>query len=67
MIRIKSFGSGSDGNCYIVSDGTTNIMLECGVNYTYMMSCLRKIGISITNIRACLVSHVHSDHCSSIN
>lgn len=67
MIKIKSFGSGSDGNCYIVSDGTTNIMLECGVNYTYMMSCLRKIGISITNIRACLVSHVHSDHCSCIN
>lgn len=66
MITIKSFGSGSDGNCYIVSDGTTNIMLECGVQYVYMMSCLRKIGLSITNIQACLISHAHSDHCSCI-
>ena len=28
---IRVLGSSSKGNCYIVSDGTTKLLLDCGV------------------------------------
>ena len=32
MIKIKSYGSGSSGNCYFLTNNKTNIILECGLN-----------------------------------
>lgn len=56
MIDFKAVASGSHGNCYIVDDGHTKLMLECGLS----IKQLRKKGRFIAHeIQACLTSHEH--------
>ena len=58
----KSLASSSAGNAYIVSDRDTRILIECGVTH----SKLQKLsGFSLSEFKACLVSHEHKDHAKS--
>lgn len=63
MIEITSLASGSQGNCYRVSDGRTPILLECGIPYRDIR---RKFKFRMAEFAACLVSHEHQDHCKSV-
>lgn len=62
MIKIKSFASGSSGNCALVYNENTKILLDCGMPINNIISELNKYNILITDIRACLVTHAHKDH-----
>ncbi len=57
-MKVDCLASGSSGNCYIVTDGHTRIMLECGLSFSKIM---KKSGFSIP--KYCLISHEHMDHC----
>ena len=62
-IQIKSLGSGSGGNCYRLSDGFTQILLECGLT----VKKIRKgLDFQLSGIAACLVSHGHGYHSKSV-
>lgn len=67
MINIKSYGSGSKGNLYLVSNSQTNIILECGLNMQSIKKMLNDNKLQFSNINACVVSHEHIDHSLSIN
>lgn len=56
---IKILATGSKGNCYHVSDGVTELLIECGIRYT---DIIRGLDYSVGNIGAVLVSHAHKDH-----
>jgi phosphoribosyl 1,2-cyclic phosphodiesterase len=56
MIEIETLASGSTGNCYIVSDGKTKIMIECGIT---IKKIREKWGFKIHEISGCLISHEH--------
>ena len=56
---IKILATGSKGNCYHVSDGVTELLIECGIRYTEI---IRGLDYSVGNIGAVLVSHAHKDH-----
>lgn len=58
-MQIKILATGSKGNCYYVSDGTTGLLIECGIKYTDIM---RRLDYNVGNIGAVLVSHAHKDH-----
>lgn len=58
-----SLASSSDGNCYVVSDGTTTILLECGISFRRIK---KGLGFDLSHIRACLISHEHDDHAKSV-
>lgn len=51
--------SSSKGNAYIVSDGNTNILLECGLT---MKELRRRSLVPISDIAACFITHEHMDH-----
>lgn len=51
--------SSSHGNAYIVDDGASRILIECGVSFQK----LRKLtGFGLSGIQGCLLSHEHKDH-----
>ena len=54
--------SSSHGNCYVVHDGETAILLECGISFRQIK---KRLGFNLSNIRACLISHEHKDHAKS--
>lgn len=57
---IKSFASSSKGNCYLISDGETNLLIECGIS----IDKIRKF--TKMNFDACLITHEHKDHALSL-
>lgn len=63
MIEITALASSSKGNCYRVTDGTTPLLLECGINYREIQ---KGFGFRMSEVAACLVTHEHGDHCKSI-
>lgn len=66
MIKIKSFGSGSNGNCALVYNEDTKLLVDCGINYERLIKGLRMNKTLITNIKAVLFTHHHSDHLGCI-
>lgn len=55
-IIIKSIASGSSGNCYLISDQKTNIIIEAGITFDR----IQKGGdFKIHEFSACLLSHEH--------
>ena len=60
---IKTLATGSSGNCYLIDDGHTQILIECGITFKNIQ---RKLNFETSNISACLISHSHKDHCKGI-
>lgn len=63
MIDIQIIGSSSKGNAYLISDGHTPILLECGVNFRLIQ---KATGFKTSSLAGCLITHEHKDHCASI-
>ena len=57
-----SLASSSKGNAYVVSDGDTTLLLECGLTCKELQKYL---GYQLSGVTACLVSHEHQDHAKA--
>ena len=58
MIKIKVIGTGSKGNSYLLDNGESRILLDCGAK--------RVIKENFSNIRGVVITHIHGDHTSQI-
>ncbi|NJP37898.1 MBL fold metallo-hydrolase [Alkalicoccus luteus] len=63
MIEITTLATGSKGNCYHITDGSTALLLEAGIPYKEIR---RKLNFQTTKIKGCLISHEHQDHCKAV-
>lgn len=59
MIDIRALASGSSGNCYYIADGSTSLLLECGIS---IADIRRGLDYQLSNIEGCLITHEHKDH-----
>ena len=62
-MMFKSLASSSHGNAYIVGDGSTHILIECGLPYAKLN---KAANFKLHELSACLVSHEHKDHSKSV-
>jgi phosphoribosyl 1,2-cyclic phosphodiesterase len=60
---IQVLASSSKGNCYRVSNGSTPLLLECGIRFKEIQ---QKLNFRLSEIAGCLVSHEHQDHCKAV-
>lgn len=60
---IQVLASSSRGNCYRISDGSTPLLLECGIRFKEIQ---QKLNFRLSEIAGCLVTHEHQDHCKAI-
>lgn len=63
----RSLSSSSRGNAYIVGDGETNLLLECGLPQGKLARLARQSGVPLPRITACLITHEHKDHSYCAN
>ena len=60
----QSLASSSSGNAYLVSDGQTNILIECGLSHKKLQQAC---GFKLTSLNAVLISHEHKDHSQCVD
>lgn len=63
MIKITTLASGSSGNCYHITDGSTPLLLECGINFKDIRIAL---DFNTSKLAGCLISHEHKDHSKGL-
>lgn len=63
MLEVKVISSGSKGNCYVLDNGSSQIMLDAGVSLKDMQ---RELKHDFSRLVGCLVTHGHGDHCKGV-
>ena len=63
MINIKVLASSSKGNCYMIDDSRTSLLIEAGIPIKKIKQAMN---FKLTDTVGCLVSHSHFDHSKDI-
>ena len=66
MIKMYSIISGSSGNCSLLTDGKTNILIDCGTSGKRAAEALDSLCVPPGRINAIVVSHEHIDHTKGV-
>lgn len=67
MMRFALLESGSKGNCFVLRDENTTLVIDCGGGKRYLQNALADLGVSTADIDALLITHDHSDHIAQLN
>lgn len=65
-MKICTLASSSSGNCTLVSQGSTHILIDAGISLRRMTASLRQLGLEVGDLAGVLVTHEHSDHINGI-
>lgn len=63
MIEIRTLATGSKGNCYHITDGSTPLLLECGISFQDVQKALN---FNTKDLVGVLVTHEHKDHSKAV-
>lgn len=66
MLKLYSIISGSSGNCSLVTDGKTNILLDCGMSGKRALEALQTLYVPQNMLSAIVVTHEHIDHTKGV-
>lgn len=61
-LNFISLGSGSSGNCCYIGNSRGGILVDAGVKTENVVKMLSSYGISMSSVKAMLLTHDHSDH-----
>lgn len=67
MLTLHTLASGSEGNCLLLSDGTTHLLVDAGISARRIKTALNLLGLSADDLSAILITHEHSDHICGLN
>lgn len=62
-MNIKTLATGSTGNCYLIDDGETQLLIELGIQFKRIQKALN---YQVSKVAAVLISHSHQDHCKGV-
>ncbi len=63
MISFQPFASSSAGNAYLLSDGRSLLLLECGLSWKEIRKAMH---FQTSTLAGILVTHEHSDHSRGV-
>lgn len=66
-LKFCSFASGSSGNCYLVKNDDTAILIDAGISGKKIFEGLEVTGTPRDMVCAVLVTHEHTDHIRSLH
>lgn len=61
-LNIRVFGSSSAGNCTLVWDSNSALMIDCGFNPKYILANLELLDMDLSFISGVVITHTHGDH-----
>ena len=66
-MQIFTIASGSTGNCALVKDGDTAVLIDAGISTKRIVTALRELNVFPEQLSGILITHEHSDHVSGLN
>lgn len=66
-LYITSIASGSNGNCYYVGNSGEAVLIDAGISCRQIETRMKRLGLSLQNVKAIFVSHEHSDHIQGLS
>lgn len=66
MATVQTLYSGSSGNCTLLKDASTSILIDMGKSCKETVAALSSAGEEPENISAIFITHEHSDHISGL-
>ncbi|MGI6497876.1 MAG: MBL fold metallo-hydrolase [Oscillospiraceae bacterium] len=63
----STLASGSSGNCAVVSNGETHILIDAGISAKRIQAGLTKLNMQREQLAGVLVTHEHTDHISGLS
>ena len=66
-MQICTLASSSSGNCTVVREGDTNILIDAGISMRRITCALREMGLEPSMLTAVLVTHEHIDHIRGLS
>jgi phosphoribosyl 1,2-cyclic phosphodiesterase len=64
---VASLNSGSNGNCYYVGNQEEAVLIDGGISCREIEKRMKRLGLSLKNVKAVFVSHEHGDHIHGIS
>lgn len=61
-MQIFTLASGSGGNCTLLCDGDTSLLIDAGISTKRITAALTGLGKSPRELSGILITHEHSDH-----
>lgn len=65
-MTVTTLASGSSGNCCLVSQGSTHILVDAGISCRRITQGLAALGVTPGELSGVLITHEHSDHISGL-
>ncbi len=65
-MTLTVFASGSGGNCALLSDGETHVLLDAGISLRRITHALAAHGLTVEDLDGVLITHEHKDHVSAV-
>ena len=65
-MRVRSFASGSKGNCIAVRGGGELLLVDCGLSCRELTKRMAACGVSPSDVTGIVFTHDHSDHCAGL-
>ena len=62
QLFITSLNSGSNGNCYYIGNEQEAVLVDAGISCRETETRMKRLGLSMTKVKAIFVSHEHTDH-----
>lgn len=66
-MQIHTIASGSGGNCTLVTDGTTAVLIDAGISARRIVSALGAFGLRPERLSGILITHEHTDHVCGLS
>ena len=66
MLTLTTLASGSSGNCALLSDGETHVLIDAGISCRRICTALRGLGVEPADLAGVLITHEHTDHIAGV-
>lgn len=66
-MQIFTLASGSTGNCTLISDQGSTLLIDAGISARRITRALDSLGFSVDSLSGILITHEHSDHICGLN
>lgn len=63
---LTTLASGSAGNCTLISQGDTHILVDAGISCRRIATALRELGLGLEDLTGICITHEHTDHISGL-